>query len=387
MKSLSTRALGLAPSMTVQIDSLYQRLKAGGRPVISLGVGEPDFPMPRFAASAMRQAIDEGRTRYGAAGGLADFRAAVTQKLFRENELRYAPEQIVATSGAKHAVFNALMALVNPGDEVIVPSPYWVTYPEIVRFLGGVPVFVKCQAKDNFHLNPDDLLGAITPKTKCVVLNNPCNPTGAVLSKNELRAIAQVIAQHDLWCVSDEIYEHFVYEGNFTSLASLPYMQERTILVNGLAKSHCMTGVRIGYLAAPPEAARAIAKIQGQTTHHPSTISQYGAIAALNDLTRFVPQMRAAFLERRNYLVERLQKIAGVQVRMPEGAFYVFSQVDSLFREGRSNSTEFCQKLLQDNGLALVPGAAFGDDACVRWSYAASMDTIEEALKRFREFV
>lgn len=389
MKSLSSRTEKIAPSLTVAIDTLAKTLIANGKDIVSLGAGEPDFPTPEHIRRYAQQAIDTGKTRYTAPVGILEVREAVCHKLKRENGLDYKPNQIVMTSGAKHAVYNCFLALLNEGDEVIIPAPYWVTYPELVKLVSGIPIFVESTAENKFKISAQDLEKAITPKTKCVVLNNPCNPTGTVYSKGELEALAKVIRKHDLFCISDEVYEHFVYEDTFTSVAAIEGMYERTLLVNGLSKSHCMTGWRIGYVAAPEPIALLIGKVQSQTTHHPSNIAQYGALAALDGPFESVLQMKKAFQERRNYMYNRLQKIPGVVVSLPEGAFYLFPTVSALFGKRTpegvliDSSSSFCKYLLEFHGLAIVPGIAFGNDKSVRFSYAANMDTLQKACDRF----
>ena len=389
MKSLSSRTKNIAPSLTVAIDTLAKTLIANGKDIVSLGAGEPDYPTPEHIRRYAQQAIDAGKTRYTAPVGILEVREAVCRKLKCENGLDYKPNQIVMTSGAKHAVYNCFLALLNEGDEVIIPAPYWVTYPELVKFVSGIPVFVESRAENKFKISAQDLEKSITPKTKCVILNNPCNPTGTVYSKGELEALAKVIRKHDLFCISDEVYEHFVYEDTFTSVAAIEGMYERTLIVNGLSKSHCMTGWRIGYIAAPEPIALLIGKVQSQTTHHPSNIAQYAALGALDGPFESVIEMKKAFQERRNYMYNRLQKIPGIVVRLPEGAFYLFPTVSALFGKHTpegvliDSSSSFCKYLLEFHGLAIVPGIAFGNENCVRFSYAASIDTLQKACDRF----
>lgn len=388
-KPLSTRTLNIAASLTVAIDSLAKQMIADGKDIVSLGAGEPDFPTPEPIRAAACKAINEGKTRYTAPVGILEVRKAVAEKLKNENGLDYKPEQIIMTSGGKHAVFNSLAALVNPGDEVIIPAPYWVTYPELVKWLGGVPVFVQATKENNFKITADQLRAACTDKTKVVLMNNPCNPTGAVYSKSEMEALTKVIVEKDLYCVSDEVYEYFVYNEEFVSAAAYPGMYERTIIVNGFSKSHCMTGWRIGYDAAPIEIAKIIAKIQSQATHHPSNVAQYAALAALEMHKASVPEMHAAFLKRRDYMLKRTAEILSKPAHAPEGAFYLFAPVADFYgkktAEGKviNGSIELCEYLLQSVGLAIVPGAAFGDDSCVRFSYAASDETLQKACDRF----
>lgn len=388
-KPLSNRTQNIAGSLTVAIDSLAKQMIADGKDVVSLGAGEPDFPTPKPIQDAGCKAITEGKTRYTAPVGILDLRKAVAKKLKDENRLDYQPEQIIMTSGAKHAVFNSLAALVNPGDQVLIPAPYWVTYPELVRWLGGEPVILNTTKESGFKISAEQLRAACNEKTKAILLNNPCNPTGAVYSKSELQELAKVIVEKDIYCISDEVYEYFTYGDEFVSAAAFEGMAERTIVINGFSKSHCMTGWRIGYNAAPKAIASIIAKIQSQATHHPSNVAQYAAIGALEMDKSNVEAMQKAFLKRRNFMVTQMESIMNQKVREPEGAFYLFLPVESLYGKSTpdgkkiSGSIELCQYLLESEGLAIVPGAAFGDDSCVRFSYAASDETLQKACERF----
>ena len=395
MKNPSLRIQNIAPSLTVAVDSLAKKLKAEGKDIISLGAGEPDWDTPEEICSKAKAAIDERKTRYSAPQGILSVRKAVAQKLREQNGIEYAPEQIVLTSGAKHAVFNSLLAIVNPGDEIIIPEPYWVTYPELVKLLGGTPVIIHTQEEDDFQMTARTFQEAITPRTKALILNNPTNPTGTLYAEKNLAKIAEVIVQNDLYAVSDEIYEHFSYSDNFQfkSLAAFPGMAERTLVINGLSKSHCMTGWRIGYVAAPPQIAALIAKAQGQTTHHPSNIAQYAAEEALQMPLHFVQRMRDEFKRRRDFLYGKISQIPGVRVRIPQGAFYLFANISGLLGkttpDGKTltNSVEFCTYLLESVGLAIVPGSAFGRDGYVRFSYAASQQELSSAADRFEKGV
>lgn len=389
MKKLSARITGIAPSLTVSIDTLAKKLKSEGKDIVSLGAGEPDRGTPEEIREAGKSAIDSGLTRYTSPQGILEVRQAVCQKLLSQNGLHYEPEQIVMTSGAKHAVFNALLAIIDPGDEVIIPEPYWVTYPELVKILGGTPVFVSAKESEGFALTKESVEQAISPKTKAIILNNPVNPTGTLYSEKTLAELAEVIVQHDLYAIADEVYEHFAYGGKFRCLASFGGMSGRTLLVNGLSKSHCMTGWRIGYVAAPKEIAKNIAKAQGQTTHHPSNIAQYAAKKALEMPLDGVLSMRDEFQKRRDFLFGKLSKVPGVKLSLPGGAFYLFANVGEIFGKKSpgghaiSNSIDLCTYLLESQGLAIVPGSAFGRDGFVRFSYAASMETLAEAARRF----
>lgn len=393
MKNLSRRIQNIAPSLTVEIDTLAKKLKAEGKDIVSLGAGEPDFDTPEEIREAGKASIDEGKTRYTSPQGILEVRKAVVKKLFSQNGLRYSPEQIIMTSGAKHAVFNALLALINPGDEVIIPEPYWVTYPELVKLLGGIPVFVHTDETKRFQMSGEELEKKISEKTKAVILNNPTNPTGTLYSEETLDSIASVIVANDLYAVSDEVYEHFSYGGKFKSLAACPGMIERTVLINGLSKSHCMTGWRAGFIAAPEPVARLIAKAQGQTTHHPSNVAQYAAKKALEMPLDGVLEMRDEFRKRRDFIFQKVSNIPGIHADLPNGAFYLFVKIGELFGKTAPNgkiilnSVEFCTYLLEETGLAIVPGSAFGREGYVRLSYAASMETLEKAAERLERAV
>jgi len=394
MKPFANRMNEIQLSMTVEIDSLAKRLSTEGRSIWNLGVGEPNFDTPIHVKEAAIRSVNKGMTRYTAPSGMHSFKEAVSEKLLRENKLVYAPEQIVATSGAKHAVSNAIAALVNADDEVLIPAPYWGTYPAVVKYFNGKPVFLECTKENKFRLKAEQISKAITPKTKAMILNSPCNPTGVVYSKEELESFAKVIVENDLYCITDEIYEHLIYTKEPSiSIATLPGMQERTILVNGFSKAYCMTGWRIGYLAAPKELANGITKVQGQTTHHPSNISQYGAIAALNGPFDSVLVMRQEFSERMLRMSEIFESVPDIDFLNPEGAFYLFVDVGSHYGKKTeagtlvSNSIEFCKALLDEQGLVLVPGIAFGNDSCVRFSFTASLPTISVAVPKFKEFI
>ena len=389
-KPISTRTQNIAASLTVAIDTMAKQMIADGKDVVSLGAGEPDFPTPEPIREAACKAINDGKTRYTAPVGILEVREAVANKLRTENAIEYEPSQIIMTSGAKHAIFNALAALINPGDEIIIPAPYWVTYPELVKWLGGTPVIVNTTIESGFKLSPEALRNACTDKTKAIILNNPCNPTGATYTKQELAGLAEVIVEKDIYCISDEVYEYFVYNTEFYSAAAFPGMPERTIVVNGFSKSHCMTGWRIGYDAAPAPIAKIIGKIQGQATHHPSNVAQYAALAALQMDKSPVNEMLAAFKRRRDYMVSQVSEIVPEPVRAPEGAFYLFAPVSTFYGKSTPSgkviggSVELCSYLLESEGLAIVPGAAFGDDNCVRFSYAASDSTLQQAAERFK---
>jgi len=393
MKPFAKRVSEIHPSMTVEIDVLAKHLSTEGRSIWNLGVGEPNLDTPMHIRENAINSIDKGLTRYTAPSGMQNFKEAVVEKLLRENKLDYAPEQIVATSGAKHAVFNAIAAIVDTGDEVLIPTPCWSTYSELVRYCGGVPVFLECSKKD-FRLKAQQISEAVTPKTKAVILNSPCNPTGVAYKKAELESFADTIVENDLYCIADEIYEHLIYTDKpVVSIATFPGMQERTVVVNGFSKAYCMTGWRIGYLAAPISLAKEITKIQGQSTHHPSNISQYGAIAALKGPFDSVLEMRREFLERMHRMCEVFETVKNIYFVKPDGAFYLFVDVSAYYGKKTandvqiSNSIEFCKALLDEQGVVIVPGAAFGLDSCVRFSFTAAFPTISVAIPKFKEFV
>ncbi|HSQ42990.1 MAG TPA: pyridoxal phosphate-dependent aminotransferase [Fibrobacteraceae bacterium] len=391
MKPLATRATGLAPSLTVSIDAQAKAMIARGLDVIALGAGEPDFDTPQNIQQAAIRSIQQNQSRYTATAGLPELKKSVCNKLLRENGLHYDPSQIVICSGAKHAVFNALQALIEPGDEVIIPTPYWVTYPELVRFLGGTPVILTAEMNQGFRITPQQLRKSITPRTKLLILNSPNNPSGAVYPSDTLREFAQILVQHDLYCLTDEIYEHMIYRGVHCSIASLgEEIQERTVLINGVSKSYAMTGWRIGYLAASNPLASAIARIQSQTTHHPANVSQWAAVEALDHGANFWRTMREALLERRDTTFKALSTIPGLRINEPEGAFYAFPEVRSYYGKKTSSgqpikgSVDLCSWLLESQHLAIIPGAAFGMDHHVRLSYTVSLDKLQEALHRLR---
>ena len=392
MKSLSNSVLALAPSMTVAIDTKAKDLQAAGQDVVALGAGEPDFDTPDHIKDAAWASIKAGKTKYTSPTGLAELKTAVCAKLQRENGLAYAPDQIVVTSGVKHAVSNALQTLLNPGDEVVIPSPYWVTYPELVKLYGGVPVFLPTSVESGYKITAEQIAKAITPRTKLFLLCNPSNPTGMVYGRQELEAFAKICVENDLYVLSDEIYEHILYDGREPlSIASIsPEIKARTLIVNGVSKAYAMTGWRVGYFAGPKDIAKAIGALQSQATHHPANASQYAAIAALDGGLDFVHEMVREFTRRREFVISELRSIKGVKVPMPEGAFYALPDVSAFY--GRKtpagavihDSLELCAWLLSAHLLAVVPGAAFGDKHSIRLSYATSMDNLARALERLK---
>lgn len=389
MNRLSLRVSQLTPSATMSVDAKTKSLLQAGQPVINMSVGEPDFDTPTAASLAGIRAIANGKTRYTAAAGTPELRQAIAKKLQTENHLTYTPEQIVVSNGAKHTLFNMFLAILNPGDEVIVPTPYWVSYPEQIRLAGGIPVFVKTDESSGFKMTPQQLQAALNEKTKAVLLNSPCNPTGAVYSRNELASLGEILENHTAWIVSDEIYEKLVYNVAFTSFAeACPQLIDRTLLVNGFSKAFAMTGWRLGYLAAPPDLAKAVASLQSHGTGSPSTMSQAAGVTALQSLDTTMIQ---AFHARRDFLVKGLNQISGLSCLNPEGAFYVFPNVSAVFGKRYENriietAVDYAELLLEKQLVAAVPGEAFGAPNNIRLSYAVSMQDVEEAVRRIAAF-
>ena len=392
MKPLSSSVLALAPSMTVAIDTRAKELQAAGQDIVGLGAGEPDFGTPEHITEAAIASLRAGKTRYTSPTGIPELKRAVSDKLLRENGVTIPPKQVVVTSGVKHAVSNVLQTLINPGDEVVIPAPYWVTYPELVKLYGGVPVFLPTSVETGYKITPEQLEAAITSRTKALILCNPSNPTGMVYGKADLEAFARILVKHDVYVISDEIYEHILYDGRKpVSIASLGAdIAALTLIVNGLSKAYAMTGWRVGYFAGPAPVAKAIGALQSQATHHPANVSQYAAVAALNGGLDFVHMMREEFTRRRDFVVSSLQAIPGVVAPLPEGAFYALPEVSAVY--GRktpagktiAGSLDLCEYLLAEQLLAVVPGKAFGDDRCIRLSYATSMENLRRAMDRLR---
>ncbi len=394
MKELSTIAQAVRASTTMAIDAMFKQMKADGVDVIGFGAGEPDFNTPEFIKDAGIAAIQNNVTRYTPAAGTVELRQAVCDRMKADFGLDYKPAQVVVSSGAKHLVYLALRALVNPGDEVILPAPYWVSYIELIRMVGGVPVVVTATEAEHFKLTAEKLEKAITPKTKAIMLNNPSNPTGMMYSREELEALAAVCAKADLYVISDEIYACLVYDGRkFTSFASLSEdAKERTILINGVSKAYAMTGWRIGYACANEKIAKVMANYVSHSTGSPVAISQKASAAALSGPQDEVETMRQAFEERRNYIVERMNQIPGVSCIMPEGAFYVMMNLEQLIGKTIhgveiTNDDVFADAFLKYGLVAVVPGSGFGAPNFVRWSYATSMDNIKEGLARLEKFL
>ena len=391
MAQLSDRLNRLSPSATLAMSQKSGEMKAQGIDVINLSVGEPDFNTPDHIKDAAKKAVDENYSRYSPVPGYPELRKAIVDKLQKENDLEYALNEVLVSNGAKQCVCNAVMALVNNGDEVIVPAPYWVSYPQMVKLAGGTPVYVNAGFEQNFKMTPQQLEAAITSKTKMLILCSPSNPTGSVYSKEELQALADVIRRHDdLYVLADEIYEHINYVGKHASIAQFDGMKERCIIVNGVSKAYAMTGWRIGYMAAPKWIIKGCNKLQGQYTSGPCSVSQKAAEAAYTLDQGCVEDMRLAFERRRNLVVKLAKEINGLEVNVPEGAFYLFPKCSSFFGKRTdgyviNNATDLAMYLLEVGHVATVSGDAFGDPECIRFSYATSDDNLREAMKRIKE--
>ena len=391
MAQLSDRLQRLAPSATLAMSQKSSEMKAQGIDVINMSVGEPDFNTPDHIKQAAKMAIDENYSRYSPVPGYPDLRQAIARKLERENQLHYTPAEILVSNGAKQSVCNTVMAMVNPGDEVIIPAPYWVSYPQMVLLAGGKPVIVEAGFEQNFKMTPQQLEAAITPKTRLLILCSPSNPTGSVYSKAELEGLAKVILQHDdLFVLADEIYEHINYIGKHESIAQFKGMKERAIIVNGVSKAYAMTGWRIGYIAAPEWIVKGCNKLQGQYTSGPCSVSQKAAEFAYTSSQKCVEQMRQAFERRRDLIVKLAKDIPGLEVNVPEGAFYLFPKCSSFYGkqtpDGQqiANSTDLAMYLLEKGHVATVGGDAFGDPDCFRMSYATSDENIVVAMRRIK---
>lgn len=391
MAQLSDRLNRLSPSATLAMSQKSGEMKAQGIDVINLSVGEPDFNTPDHIKDAAKKAVDENYSRYSPVPGYPELRKAIVDKLQKENDLEYGLNEVLVSNGAKQCVCNAVMALVNNGDEVIVPAPYWVSYPQMVKLAGGTPVYVNAGFEQNFKMTPQQLEAAITPKTKMLILCSPSNPTGSVYSKEELQALADVIRRHDdLYVLADEIYEHINYVGKHASIAQFDGMKERCVIVNGVSKAYAMTGWRIGYMAAPEWIIKGCNKLQGQYTSGPCSVSQKAAEAAYTLDQGCVEDMRLAFERRRNLVVKLAKEIDGLEVNVPEGAFYLFPKCSSFFGKRTdgyviNNATDLAMYLLEVGHVATVSGDAFGDPECIRFSYATSDDNLREAMKRIKE--
>ena len=381
---LASRATILTPSLTLSIDSKAKAMKAEGIDVCSFGAGEPDFDTPEHIKAAAMASLDGGFTKYTPSSGIPELRQAISEKFLKDNNLDYKPHQVIVSNGAKHSCFNAILATVQPGDEVIIPAPYWLSYPEMVRLAGGEPVFVQTTEESGWKMTASQFEEAMTPRTKMVIINTPGNPTGAVYTREELVAIAAVAEEEGIIILSDEIYEKLTYDGaQHVSIASVsPEAYDLTITVNGFSKAYAMTGWRLGYLGAPEQIARAIDSIQSHSTSNPCSFAQKGGLAALKGDQQQMSDMRDEFEMRRNYMFQRLSGIANISIVKPEGAFYMLVNISKL----SLTSQNFSDRLLSKANVAVVPGIAFGDDRVIRFSYATSMDVIKKGLDRFEEF-
>ena len=382
---LAARVSQVTPSITLAIAAKAKAMKAEGIDVCSFSAGEPDFDTPAHIKAAATKALDEGKTKYGPAAGEPKLREAIAHKLKNDNGLNYKSENVLVTNGGKHSLYNLIVALIDPGDEVIIPSPYWLSYPEMVTLVGGKSVIVETDASTGYKITPEQLKKAITPKTKLFVLNSPSNPTGMVYTPGEIKALAQVIVDADIYVVSDEIYEKILYDGaEHISIGSLgEEIFSRTLISNGFAKGYSMTGWRLGYLAGPVEIIKAASNIQGHSTSNVCTFAQYGAIAALESSQDCVEEMRQAFAKRRQVMFDRLNAIPGLSTPKPDGAFYLFPDISKTGLK----SLEFCNAILESHQVALIPGVAFGADKNIRLSYATDMATIEKGMDRLEKFV
>lgn len=391
MSKLASRINRLTESQTIAMAKLSRDLQEQGHDIISLSLGEPDFVTPEYIREGAKKAIDDGFTFYTPISGFADLRKAIAEKFRKENNLEYLPDQIVVSTGAKQSIANVVLCLIDPGDEVLVPTPYWVSYSQIIQLAGGIPVFLDTTIETDFKVTPEQVKAAITPKTKMFIFSSPCNPTGTVYSKNELKALASVFAANaNMYVMSDEIYEHINFIGTHESIAQFPEIKERVIIVNGVSKGYAMTGWRIGYIAAAKDIAKACDKMQGQFTSGTSSISQKAALAALTGTSEESKKMIDSFLRRRNMVFELMKEIPGMKINLPEGAFYFFPDVSYYFgkTDGSTvikNPTDFCMYLLKDAKVSMVTGEAFGNDKCVRFSYATSDDLLKEAIVRIKE--
>jgi aspartate aminotransferase len=391
MSIIAQRMAAIKPSPTVAVSNLARELQAAGRDVIALGAGEPDFDTPDNVKAAATAAINAGQTKYTAVDGTPELKAAVAAKFARENGLEYRIDQISVGAGGKQIIYNALMATLDPGDEVIIPAPYWVSYPDMTLLAGGTPVIARCPEQTGFKLQPEDLEQAITPRTKWLILNSPNNPTGAAYSAEELRGLTDVLLRHErVWLLSDDIYEHLVYDDfRFVTPAALePRLQDRCLTVNGVAKAYAMTGWRIGYAGGAAELIRAMAKIQSQSTTNPCSISQAAAVEALNGPQDFIPERTAVFKRRRDLVIDMLNRAPGIRCHRPEGAFYVYPSCAGVIGRRTPDGSElrdsegFVRYLLESEGVAVVHGAAFGLDPYLRISYATATKLLEEACAR-----
>ncbi|PDH19824.1 MAG: aspartate aminotransferase [Pelagibacterales bacterium MED-G40] len=394
MSIISNNLKRIKPSPTIAVTQKAKELKASGKDIIGLGAGEPDFDTPDNIKQAAIKAIKEGDTKYTAVDGTPKLKNAIVKKFKRENNLDYQIDQITVGTGGKQVIYNAMMATLNEGDEVIIPAPYWVSYPDIVLLAGGKPVILECNEKQGFKINPSELEKSITKKTKWIILNSPSNPTGACYSEKDIKEIGKILEKHShVFILSDDIYEHVTY-GNFEffTIAQIENLKDRVLTMNGVSKAYSMTGWRIGYAAGPKEIIKAIAKIQSQSTTNPSSISQAAAVEALNGVQNFIKERAISFQERRDFVVNALNAIEGIECLNPDGAFYVFPSCKGLIGKKDSKGkeikkdTDFVQSLLENNGIAVVQGSAFGLEGFFRISYATSMENLKKALEKISIF-
>jgi aspartate aminotransferase len=391
MNILSNRVKNLAESATIAMAQKSRELQSQGKDIISLSLGEPDFNVPDFIKEAAKKAIDDNYSKYMPVPGYLDLREAICHKFKRDNNLIYTPEQIVVSTGAKQSLINVILALINPGDEVIIPAPYWVTYYEQVKMAGGIPVVIETTIDNDFKITAKQLIQHLTERSKLMIFSNPCNPTGSSYSKEELKTIADVVAEtSNFYVISDEIYEHINFSGKNVSFAEFKNVYDRTITVNGVSKAFAMTGYRVGYIGAPIEIAKACTKLQGQYTSGTCSISQRATLAAVSAEPSKIQYMVDAFRKRRELVYQLLKEIPGIKINMPEGAFYFFFDVSSFFGKSYNGktintATDLSLFLLDEGLVALVTGEAFGDKNCLRLSYATSEDILREALKRIKE--
>ena len=390
MSIVSNSLKRIKPSPTIAVTSKAREMRAAGRDVIGLGAGEPDFDTPDNIKGAAIEAIKRGDTKYTAVDGTVDLKKAIQAKFSRENSLSYGLDQITVGTGGKQVLYNTFMATVNKGDEVIIPAPYWVSYPDIILLAGGKPKIVKCGEKDNFKLTPKKLEKAISKKTKWIILNSPSNPTGSAYTKKEIEGLSKILLKYKkIYILSDDIYEHIAYDNfNFFTIAQIKSLKDRTLTMNGVSKSYSMTGWRIGYAAGPKEIIKAIAKIQSQSTSNPTSISQAAAVEALNGIQDFIQERANSFKERRDFVVSSLNKINGISCLKPQGAFYVFPSCKKLLGKKTKLKTDkdFVEKLLEKSEVAVVQGSAFGLDGYFRISYATSMENLKKAMERIKSF-
>lgn len=390
----SKKSLSIPPSATLALTAKAKALKDEGKDIVEFGAGQPDFDTPDYIKEAAKEALDRGMTKYTPVSGIPQLRKAICEKLKKDNGLFYQPNQIMVTNGAKHALYNAFQALLNPGDEVLIPSPYWNSYPEIVKMADGVPVFVESGESSGFKVTPEQVAAAITPKTKAIILNSPSNPTGAVYDAAELTALGKALAAHPVFVVTDEIYERFLYDGmTHHSIVELcPELKEKAIVINGVSKTFAMTGWRIGYAASPKEVAGIMNSIQGNSTSNPNSIAQWASLAALKNGYEEVEKMRKTFEERRDLAVSLINKTPGISCVTPKGAFYIMlniSEAIGMSFEGKKigDSLDYCDLLLEHFDVAAVPGVAFGSDDHIRISYATDKESIQKGLERIAQFM